>query len=692
MADLTTEDLIDQYKTRIPGPVMDTSFTSALQRAGSLAVDDEYSISQYLNEDKLRARNEALDRLVADEFLPLDFQNELNQKYYSLNQMQAYYDAIVEYLNTIPESDRPKPPDGNPEWRTRQQIMQPIFDDLDRRRRELGNMLTYGDGWTLAGALAGSAGVSAGDPVNLGIMAGTVGFGVTRTLTRAGRVISDVEHSVAAAKRLKSLSRFREAMKTAGAEGLIGIAAETAITMENSAWRDMSGNPYTAQDLLIQILSAGGVSAAVGGGVKAITTNRVIKRADAALKNYDATVKAFQEVLSGLRDRSGRLIETSEVQPSSIVVGKANWAQDETAVGVYSEYAPANTNIAFQPRDITQVGNPLRAPEPPTIKKGQKQIPLDAYTTDLFMAFDTQAFARLANENLVYSTVTPESKARFDLFSTAQQATDAVNGTALIRFDPSQIVGYIKYAPKGFRHKTNDAWQRGEAHFLVNKESKFAPEGRKDNFLFDTATHVQFEIPSLANKYAKVLRKQGFIRDPAFPQTGFLRPPRTEVSARDLAVVIDDMTVAMNAYDQGINVFRGVPEDVKALPAETLLNGLQYADRTFMSPTFIPDGQGVSNFRKHTGVDIKSLPPIKAGVQDVAEKLPDDYLEIEQQFNQLMTDTDTPVILRFDESYDRIGNAVQTADAAPVLKSIDADIKSTENALLCLMGGAAGGK
>ena len=230
--DLTTDDLIDQSRYRVANPLLDTSFSSAVRQSIPVTIDDDYSISQFLNEGKLRERNDALDKLVNEQFLPLDVQNDFNKKYYSLGQINSYYDAIAKYLMTIPERDRPAMPDGSKEWKTRFEIMSPIWDDMEKRRAALGQTVEHGDWLTVAGMYVGGAFASAGDPLNIFITAGTVGVGVGRSVVKAGSTIKNIEQAVEATRRLQNLSKLREAAKFGGYEAMVNVAAESTIMLQ----------------------------------------------------------------------------------------------------------------------------------------------------------------------------------------------------------------------------------------------------------------------------------------------------------------------------------------------------------------------------------------------------------------------------------------------------------------------------
>jgi len=209
-------------------------FYDAFQASVGLFIDENLSISDFINTGVQRERNDDIRSMIRSGDIPM----EIAGAYISQTSRGPHYDwdGLVGYVN-----DKRG---GN--LLTNQELDDNIRSTLKQRRDYSQRTLSRTTGTGLAGEFLGNFAGVAMDPVN-----------VLSFLSVPYRAV-------------RGLSVLNNALRAGGREAIVGMAAETAIQPFVIDWKAEIDAPYSAVEAIQTIGFTGGFGFVLGGGAGAL--------------------------------------------------------------------------------------------------------------------------------------------------------------------------------------------------------------------------------------------------------------------------------------------------------------------------------------------------------------------------------------------------------------------------------------
>lgn len=207
----------------------EATFYDSFQASLGLFIDENLSISEYLNKDVYRDRNEELRSMMADGTIPGDIASSFVTD--TRRGTKIDYDALSIYAN--------EHTDG--EFKSDKELDESIRETLAQRREYAESVTSRGGVSSTLGTIAGGFAAVALDPFNVA--------GMLATPYRA----------------MKGIGILQNTLRAGGREAIIGATTEAAIQPIVMDWKAEIQSPYSPTEAIQNIGYAAAFGFVIGG-------------------------------------------------------------------------------------------------------------------------------------------------------------------------------------------------------------------------------------------------------------------------------------------------------------------------------------------------------------------------------------------------------------------------------------------
>jgi hypothetical protein len=257
----------------------ESGFYDSFQASLGLFIDENLSISRYINNDVRRDRNEGIRKMLSDGDIPADIASSFVSQ--TRRGTRYDWDGLAAYANDKLGG----------EFQTDAELDESIRDTLRQRREYAERTLERTTAGGTAGMLAGGFAAVAMDPLNVA--------GMLAVPYRA----------------MKGIGIIQNVLRGAGREAAIAATTETAIQPFVMDWKAEIESPYTPIDAIQNIGFAAGFGFALGGiqgGIGAVrgrNANEVVEQ--------DFKVSDLQQELDNLIDVAEESADVIDGDPAA---------------------------------------------------------------------------------------------------------------------------------------------------------------------------------------------------------------------------------------------------------------------------------------------------------------------------------------------------------------------------------------